>query len=75
MENHRNPRAKSSSTKTVADEMGVKTQGQDSGSYRLLNTNGTRTGLKKEDSGRGEQEGGVIAYVVVTYRIQAVIRA
>ena len=55
--------------------MGVKTQGQDSGSYRLLNTNGTRTGLKKENSGRGEQEGGVIAYVVVTYRIQAVIRA
>ena len=32
------------------------TQGQDSGSYRLLNTSGTRMGLK-ENSGHGKQEG------------------
>jgi len=33
------------------------TQVQDSGSYRFLNTNGTRRGLK-ENSGTGEQEDG-----------------
>jgi hypothetical protein len=50
------------------------TQDQDSGIHRLVNTKGTRIGLK-ENSGSGEQEGGDMAYALVKPRVKSVTRA